>query len=732
MASLSKLAAMRTLLVALLAASFGLAGTPGHGEPSPGDPPSARMATVAAAFEENLGQAGVATAFLWRGEGGITHITRDGAVSSGGASGPVGMRFLGASPATVQGSHPLPGVSSYFRGNDPARWVRGARHFERVRIQQMYPGIDVVWRTAVDGRLEYDLIIEPGAEPSQVRIAFDGAVPALGADGSLILGEGLRHRPPVAFQDIAGTRRRVASAYALRDGLVSLHLGPYDRLSTLVVDPVLEYSTYVGGSLSDWGMAIAAAPDGDAVMAGYTQSLVIPGQVTGFGQRYVTDVLVTRIAADGSLVYNVFLGGDEPPNAVGVKLTCSNPAYWTVLVQGCGEELAFSVALDAGGSAFVAGYTTSRAFPIVNPAQPAYGGGGSDGFISKIDPTGRELLASTYLGGSNAEEVRALTVDTDGRALAAGATSSSDFPTAQPLQPSLTGPSDAFVTRLSRDGGALEWSTYLGGTGAEMVDGVAAGRAAGGDHGYTLTGWTSSADFPLLGAIQPDFAGGQGGELSSCPCDAFLTRIATGGDRLLYSTYLGGAENDYGRDVVVGADGRAHAVGYTLSTDFPTSRPFQAQRGGGADGFVASLSPDGADLEFATYLGGELPEDAGGIALDPCGSLYVAGYTPSPDFPTLRSLQGPNPGSTKTQNDAFLAKFDGDRRLVYATLLGGATFDGAYAVAVDEHGGAMLAGFTGSDNFPTARAQQPIFGGQTDATMARISDEPCGMGEGQP
>lgn len=697
-------------------------------EPSPIAPEPASLGHPQArgTFEENLGQADPVAAFVWRGDGHTALIGGDGATFLGGGS-VIRLRFLGASTtAAVEGRYALPGRTSYFIGKDPHAWVTGVRNFERVRVASVYRGIDVVWYAAPDGALEYDLHLAPGADPSRVRVGVEGARASPTANGDLVLaaaGTDLRQRRPIAYQLEKGERRVVSAAYEVStDGSIGLDLGPYDRRLPVVVDPVLEYSTYLGGAFNDWGTAVAAGEDGSTIAVGYTDSLDYPAQA-GFGGQYVQDVFVTKLAPDGSMAYSVYIGGGPPeslPNPLG--LGCNSPLLLLGLVPSCGVDVGLGVALDAAGNAYVVGHTTSRGFPVVNAVQEAFGGGYNDGFVAKLGPEGDELLYSTYLGGAGDEQLESVDVDAAGRAHVVGTSTSIDFPTANPLQPQLAGTIDAVAAVLSQSGSALEWSTYLGGLAGEWGDGVAVD-----DSGDTyVVGHTGSDDFPTSNALQPEFGGGEGGgEFSLCPCDGFVAKVTPSGSALAYSTFLGGSRNDKVRDVAVDSDGSVHVIGFSLSTDFPLEEPFQAENRGDADGFITSLAPDGDRLEFSTYLGGFYPDEAAAIDLDRCGNLYAAGYTPSRDFPTHRSFQGYNPGGTKDQNDGYVAKFDPERNLVYSTLLGGHTYDGVWGIAVDPVGTAHVVGFTGSDNFPTVNAAQATFGGNTDAIAARITDEPC-------
>jgi hypothetical protein len=668
--------------------------------------------------------------FVWRGAEHTGLITPNGAVLTRDGHA-IELRFVGATElARPEGVRLLPGRTSYFIGDDPEAWVTGARRFARVRLVEMYPGIDLVWHTTPDGALEYDLHLDPGTDPDSVRLAIGGARASVLPSGNLRLsapGTDLHIRRPVAFQIVQDRRRAVAATYeVVSDGSIGLELGAYNRDLPLIVDPVLEYSTYLGGTLNDWGTSVAAGDDGSTIAVGYTDSHDFP-LTEGHGGQFLQDVFVTKLAPDGTLVYSAYIGGGPPPTVPDpLGMGCDFPVFHTILIPGCGMDIGNGVAMDGAGNAYVVGFTTSRHFPIVQGMQDTFAGGQYDGFIAKLGPDGDDLLYSTYLGGMGDDLLESVEVHA-GRVFVVGTTGSSDFPTERPVQPQLSGTSDAVALALTPSGSALEWSTYLGGLSGEWGDGIATDGAG---NAYVV-GHTGSTDFPTRDAFQPDFGGGDAGEFSICPCDGFVSKIDPFG-ALAYSSFLGGASNDKARDVAADMEGRAHVIGVTLSTDFPVEDPFQAENRGPADGFITSFAPGGERLEFSTYFGGSYPDEAAAIDVDPCGNLYAAGYTPSRDFPLHRSLQGYNPGGTKEQNDGYVAKFDRERTLVYSTLLGGATYDGVFGLAVDPVGTAHVVGFTGSDNFPVAGAAQPAFGGATDAIAARITDEPCDPDVGMP
>jgi hypothetical protein len=389
----------------------------------------------------------------------------------------------------------------------------------------------------------------------------------------------------------------------------------------------LVYSTYLGGSSSDWAGGIAVDSSGNAYVTGYTASTdfpITPGAFqTVCGGACLGNVFVTKLNPTGSaLIYSTYLGGSRYDNGTGI-------------------------AVDSADNAYVIGATCSTDFPTMNPFQPAYGGGDcsiygyGDAFVSKINATGSALVYSTYLGGSGYDTGTGIAVDSSGNAYVTGSTGSTDFPTMNPLQPSYGGGSyDAFVSKINATGSALVYSTYLGGNGFDQGDGIAVDSSG---NAY-VTGSTGSTNFPTMNPLQPSYGGGS--------YDAFVSKINATGSALVYSTYLGGSGFDQGNGIAVDSSGNAYVAGSTQSTDFPTVNPLQPKFGGVNDVFVTKINPTGSSLVYSTYLGGSGLDVGTGIVVDSSGNAYVTGSTGSTNFPTINPLQPANAGG----GDTFVAK----------------------------------------------------------------------------
>ena len=608
----------------------------------------------------------------------------------------VGLRMWlegGAEQATIEANEPLETRSNYFLGNDPSAWRTDVPNWGALRYRDVRPGVDLVLRGSEDGRVEYDLVVAPGAS-SELVMRIEGAERLLVTDdGALevhVAGAVLRQSAPVAYQEVDGRRVAVDARYrVLGRERVGFEVGAYDRDQVLVIDPVLEYSTYLGGTSHDQGYGIAVDGVGAAYVAGVARSTDFP-TTTGVVQTTnagASDVFVAKLNAAGSgLAYATYLGGT-------------------------GFDDGFGIAVDGAGAAYVTGRTSSANFPITLGAAQTTSGGGQDAFVAKLNPAGSVVVYATYLGGVSTDQAFGIAVDAVGAVYVAGATASTNLPTTVgAAQPALGGGVwDAFVAKLNPTGATFEYTTYLGGTGYEEARCVAVDRAG---EAY-VSGVTESADFPTTaGAFQGAYAGYR---------DAFVVKLNTAGSTLVYATYLGGTSGEYGWGIAVDRAYSAYIAGRTVSTDFPaTVGAAQSLYGGGDwDAFVAKLNATGSEIVYATYLGGTASDDVFAIAVEGAGVVSVTGQTSSTDFPITA-------GATQTTNaggfDAFVGRLNASGSgLYYASYLGGAGGDSARGIAVDAAGRAYVVGQTSSTEFPTTSgALQTTIAGGADAFVAKL------------
>lgn len=744
------------------AAARGPHGAPVCGAMRPGPRASASesassYARLPLAFEINRGQSPAEVAFAARGQGYGLFLTATDAVlilsapvdapiqrrdqgrggplamlappaTSPAAAPPQGrlpearptvvrMTFAGANRAPViSGLEELPGKANYFRGRDPKAWRTNIPTYAKVAYRDIYTGIDLVYYGDVDRgkrvdridgdievsqqHLEYDLIVAPQSDPSQIALSFDGVDSLeIAQDGDLILrtpSMEIRQRKPSIYQQAGASRETVDGRYILRGTRqvgfkigfeVGFELGPYDTNRTLVIDPMLAFSSYLGGTGIDMGQRVAVDAVGHAYLTGTTTSPNFPVTTDEPMASELDEVFVAKVNPEGSaLVYATYLGGS-------------------------GNDRGRDVAIDSEGHAYLTGFTDSADFPIRQAVQPTFGGPLGDAFVAELSPTGDALVYATYLGGSRRDIGESIAVDRRGAAYVTGSTISSDFPTTpNAFQPALGGidPSlDAFVTKLAPGGTALVYSTFLGGGEGDGGTGIAV-NARGNAY---VTGVTGSGDFPRVRPFQPlAFRG---------IVDAFVAKVSQDGSALVYSSNLGGDETDVGLDIAVDSFDRAIAGGLTSSDDFPTVRPLQPALSGSFDGFVTIISTAGTALAFSTYLGGTARDEITGIAVDKASHVHVVGRTFSSDFPTVNAIQA-SPGGNL---DTFVAKIDVQKpQLLYATYLGGEADDDGLGIAADPAGSAYVIGTTQSDGFPVAHALQPGRAGGVDAFFAKISD----------
>jgi hypothetical protein len=636
------------------------------------------------------------------------------------------LKVLGANPdPEVMGLDPLPGKSNYFIGNDPKKWRTNVPTYAKVKYKDIYPGIDLVYYGNQSGRLEHDFIVQPGADPKAIRLGLVGegsalpqaaeGRPYINPSGDLVIpaeSGDVRLRKPVVYQPSPSLESRVSSPRSFNPksqignqksvegrfvlkakGQVGFEVAAYDKTRPLVIDPVLVYSTYLGGSGRDGAVSsssIAVNNSGNAYVTGSTDSTDFPTMnPLQTANASGSDVFVAKLNAAGSgLLYSTYLGG-----------TCG------VVGQ---DQVGLSIAVDVADNAYVSGYTPCTDFPTVNPIQGTYGGGIVDGFVAKLDAAG-SFVYSTYLGGSGQDTADSITADSSGNAYVAGRTNSSNFPTANPLQPSFGGGSDfgdGFVAKLSPTGTALIYSTYLGGSADDAGQGIKVDTSG---NAY-VSGFTDSANFPKVNPVQPTFGGVE---------DCFVAKLNAAGSTLVYSTYLGGDGGDRCYGIDLDSTGNAYVTGSTGSGNFPTTAgAFQTTYAGA---FVTKLNSAGSALLYSTYLGGSGDDAGGGIAVDPVGNAHVMGQTSSTDFPTVSPIQATSGGGF----DAFVATLNGaGSGLLFSTYVGGSDTDVGNGIALDSLGTAYVDGYTASDNFPTtAGAFQTSFGGGgRDAFVAKIGE----------
>lgn len=703
-------------------------------------------------FEANQGQTDASVKFLSRGRGYTLFLTPTEAVLSlkKGANLPaqpnrtagaaiqakpilpqefavLSMRLADADPnPPMTGLEPLPTTVNYFVGNDPEQWRENIPTYAHVKYQNVYPGVDLVYYGSA-GQLEFDFIVAPGADPQRIQLSFEGANELeIDPQGDLVLriaGGELRQHKPLIYQQDGDARHEIPGRYVLKDERrVAFDVDRYDHAKPLIIDPTLWYSTYLGGGTTntfpptgafDVAEGIAVTTNGTTYVVGHTDGLCF-GATSGQGA-----FIRCRDAATSNSL-DVFVAKYRATTDAS-----QTPVFETItFLGGNGTDLGEAIAVDTSGNAYVTGTTTSSNFPVRNAFQPGFGGGrpggivfSGDAFVVKLNASAGSIVYASYLGGINSDFGFGIAVDTNQNAYVTGSTLSINFPTTtgafqRVCNGCAAGFEDAFVTKVGATGSTLVYSTYIGGSGQDDGMAIAVGRTG---LAY-VTGSTTSTNFPVFAlgntsAFQTKLNG---------PRDAFVTAIGVAGTNLLFSTYLGGSDDETGLGIAIPGPGfrlDPHVTGITFSKDFPTRNASQATNAGFADAFVTKLFAAGTSLGYSTYLGGSGFDQADAIALDATNNAYVTGFTTSTNFPRKNALQSASAGSV----DAFVTQLSLTGANVFSTYFGGSGSDMSHSVAVDGSGRAYIAGQTASTNFPVINAVQSSFGGgSSDAFVAKI------------
>jgi len=654
-------------------------------------------AGIPLSFVANHGQADKDVKFISRGSGyslALAPTTFTLAVANSRASASVIQATLrgGNAKAKLTGLERLLTKTNYFIGSDPRKWKTNVPNYAKVKSSGVYPGIDLVFYGNQD-LLEYDFIVSPGADSGVIALGFDGITGMrIDEKGDLILrtdaGE-IRQSRPVVYQQIDGARRLIPASYLIKDRKqVAFQIASYDKSKPLIIDPTLAFSTFLGGRIGDRGDGIVVDSAGNAYITGSTLSTNFPVTPGAFQTAKAgiaeSDAFVTKMNSAGTaLIYSTYFGGSNRDQGNDIALDGAGNAYVTGLtdsgdlpttpgafrttpvggdefeifamkLNAAGTALVYStylgpgtgngITVDSAGNAYITGQAASN-LPTTPGAFQTVTGGSSDAFVTKFNASGTALIYSTFLGGSGFDLGSKIAIDSAGNAYVTGFAGSGFPVTPGAFQTSFNGGvNDAFVTKLNSTGTALIYSTLLGGSGADLANGIAV-NAAGNAY---VTGTSNSSNFPVTpGAFQ---------SVKGVGNDAFVTELSAAGNALAYSTYLGGNGDDIGSDIALDIAGNASVIGFTGSTDFPTTADaIQSGYGGSnSDAFITRLNAPGTGLVFSTYLGGSGSDSGLSISVDAAGSIYVTGLTGSEDFPTTHgAFQTVFGGGTA---DAFVTK----------------------------------------------------------------------------
>jgi uncharacterized protein (TIGR03437 family) len=712
-------------------------------------------------FEPNRGQAPADAAFVARGADYEVLISAQGPVMRfrrpGGKLGVLGTVIRnGNRRAVITGERPSTAHANYIIGNQPEKWLENIGGFDRVRYADVYPSIDLVFY-GNERSLEFDFEVKPGGDPSRIELSWTGAGKVRkDSEGNLLIpaaGGDLRWAKPVIYQTNGGARAEVAGGFRLHNNIAAFDISGYDRSRTLIIDPAIAFSTYLGGAGNDSVHGVAVDGSGNILVAGVTSSTSLPTTSTVAQPGYSG-------SSQDTITGDAFVASLNPSGA-GLN--------WITYLGGNGDDLAYGIVVDVSGNPYITGMTNSLNFPVKNAAFGSFlGAGGNklnplgDAFLVKLNTSG-QIAYSTYFGGSADDWGMAVAVDGSSAAYIAGFTLSTNLPVGasswqkgykgnggNPDYCTGCGPvitsGDAFAAKFDANG-KLVWTTYVGGSKDDFATSIAVDKT-----GVYLAGSTQSADFPVsAGAFQTQYGGASNvqAQPNMHMGDGFVVKLDLNGANLLYGTYLGGSGDDGIYGLAVDSNGAAYVTGATVSPNLPISTgAFQSAFKGPAsaplvtghptfvygDGFAAKLNPTGTALVYSTYFGGSGDDVGQSIAVDAAGNAYITGQTTSKDFPitggAIQSAYAGDGGENQAIGDAFLLQLDPKGGIeLYATYLGGSRNDAGAGIAIDANGNAWIAGYTLSQNFPTSKgAFQTAFAGSNrlgipygDAFVAKIS-----------
>ncbi|MBN1315077.1 MAG: SBBP repeat-containing protein, partial [Anaerolineales bacterium] len=640
----------------------------------------------------------------------------------------VKLDFVGANPVQPAGQERTEAVISYFKGS-PDQWHAGLPTYSSIIYHNLWPGIDLVYYGTTT-RLKHEFIVQPGADPAQIQLAYRGASgvdldPAGGLEVSTPLGN-LDDAAPLAYQDINGQRVDVSVSYELPPAAshspsdnpdsipYTFSLGDYDPTRPLMLDPeMIVYCGYIGGGNSDKGFDIAVDEAGNAYIVGETESteanlpVNIGPDLTYNGED---DVFIAKVSASGSaLEYCGYIGGED-------------------------NDLGRGIAVDEAGNAYVIGGTrsTEATFPVIIGPDLSFNSlyegyiFGRDAFVARVNASGTNLDYCGYIGGMYDDWGRGIAVDSIGNAYVVGETKSTENTFPVTIGPDLVyngGASDIFVARVNASGANLDYCGYIGGDN----DDYGLGIALDGTGNAYVVGKTVSTETTFPVAVGPDLTHNGGHYYGT---DAFVARVNASGVKLDYCGYIGGNYDDTGYDIAVDETGNAYVVGYTVSTEttFPVAVGPDLTINGNFDAFVAKVSESGTNLDYCGYIGGNDGDYGLGIAVDASGNAYLVGQTESTES-TFPVTNGPD--MTENGNDdTFVARVSASgASLDYCGYIGGEWGDYGYGIAVDEKGNAYVVGYTGSTEatFPISVGPDMTYNGDYwDAFVAKVSavDEP--------
>ena len=598
-------------------------------------------------FEVNKGQTNPKAKYIARnGFYNLFLTDNEAIISLRNEENPIRLKLKGANEkSTLKSIEKLPGISNYFIGNDPKKWIKNIPTYRKIKYENVYPGTDLVYY-GKNGELEYDFIVSPFGSPDNIKISLEGAKKIkTEPDGNLTIylndNKKIMFQKPQVYQVSNNKKHFIEGTFLLankNNRELSFKLGEYDPTKQLIIDPVIYFSTVFGGGDFDEAIDVEVPSASlGTIITGTTFSLNFPVTNGAFQKEHTGnksgDIFVTTIGgiADTILLSSTFIGGKDHDEARGITS-------------------------DSMNNICITGITNSRDFPVLNAIQDSYGGGATDSFVTKIT-AGSTLEFSTYLGGSKIEEGNDIAVDSSNNIYVTGLTTSENFPLQNALQKERGGffGRDAYVTKLNSDGSKLVYSTYLGGSRLDTAYSIAVDKE---DNAY-IGGTTDSFNFP-----GPGFSGTHNEFIG------FISKINPTGASIIYSFSAGGVDSEV-RAVDIDDRGNLYIGGSTAFSNLLVNNAFQSKYGGGkSDGFIGKINKEGTGFDYLTYLGGSGDLDSvNAIVVDKKFETVAAtGITDSNDFPLVSPLLGNLQGDT----DVFVTKLDETgRNALFSTYLGG-------------------------------------------------------------
>ncbi len=599
------------------------------------------------------------------------------------------MKLVGANKnSTSVGEETVKHRTNYFKGSDVANWQTDVPNHSRVRYENVYDGVGMVWHGRENGETQYDFVVAPNADANQISLEFDGADNLeIDAEGNLLISTPagtIKQNKPFSYQETNGEKQEIESGFMIEQSRIKFSLGSYDRTKPLTIDPTvnlsrLAYSTFLGGTSDEQSRSIAVDSSGNAYITGQTLSPEYPTTSGTYDTTHneSTDVFVSKLNASGSaLIYSTFIGGNNSDGGT-------------------------SIAIDAAGNAYLTGVTGTD-YPTTAGAFDTTSNGGNDVFLTKLNAAGSGLIYSTYIGGSGNDVSTGITIDSTGNAYLTGFTDNTgdaitNYPTTGgAFDTTHNGDIDVFVSKLNVSGSGLIYSTYIGGSGVDLGNDIAI-DATGNVY---LTGETPDAatDYPTTGGA---FDTTHNGDI-----DVFVTKLNATGSALIYSTFIGGSGFDQVTSIAIDLSGNAYLTGGTFDdvTDYPTTAgAFDTTHNGFDDVFVTKLNAGGSALIYSTFIGGNLFDHCNAIAIDTTGNAYLTGYAGDAvtGYPTTA---GAYDTTHNGSDDVFVTKLNAaGSSLVYSTFIGGSSTDSGLSIATDSVGNVYLTGDTFDDitDYPT-------------------------------